>query len=88
MFGFGGLIGSPRVWGRSGLGNFFGESVVSFGRYVWGDARRDPVRWHNDCQVERDGLRRLSGLSISISKKKRNVYVQGSVELVVWTRSL
>ena len=72
MLRFGGLIVSPGV---CGVRNFFGGSIVTFGRYVWEDIRRNPVLWHNDCQVEGNRLRRLFALSIAMAEDERNVYM-------------
>ena len=45
------------------------------GRYFLRVARRGTARWHSDRQVERDGLRRLSRLSLSGAENKRDVYM-------------
>ena len=74
MFGFGGLAECLRILGRSGFENFSGGSVVCFGRYDRGEARRGHVPWDNDPQVERDRLGRLSGLSIVLAENNRNIY--------------
>ena len=71
VLGFGGLIGSP---GMCGGRNFFGGSIVTSDRYVWGDIQRDPVRRYN-FQVEGNRLCQLSGLSIAMAENKRNVYM-------------
>ena len=75
MFGFGGLAESLRIWGRSEFENFSGWSVIFFNRYARGEARRGHVQvpWDNDPQVERDRLRRLSGLSIVLAENNRNI---------------
>jgi hypothetical protein len=74
MFEFGGLTECLRTCDRSGFENFSGRSVVSFGRYVRGEARIGYVPWHNDPQVERDKLSRLSGFSIVLAENNRNIY--------------
>ena len=74
MFGFGGLTGPPRVRGHACFGNF-GGSVASLDRYVNRDTRSDPVRWHIDRQVDRDRLRRLSSLFVSLAENKRNSFM-------------
>ena len=89
-----GSSGVNGVLGHRGR-SFSQGRLVDFGRLGIGggdgqDRIESCVRGHNDRQVERDRLARLSGdssLSVAVGEDKRNVYIR-DVQLVKQARFL